>query len=148
MLQKWSISVSLPFLTHVLYSMLSHSVMSDSLWPPWTVAHQAPSKNAGVGCHALLLLLRRLGIINNQDWECKRKDRTWGNFKFTFWHVEFKYLWVPPGRCKLPVSYWTWESRAQESFGIMINCPCLMDLKTLSNLPFWTSVDLRVLFPA
>ena len=22
--------------------MLSHSVMSDSLWPPWTVAHQAP----------------------------------------------------------------------------------------------------------
>ena len=22
--------------------MLSHSVMSDSLWPPWNVAHQAP----------------------------------------------------------------------------------------------------------
>ena len=36
------------------------SVMSDSLWPPRTVAHQAlcpgdsPGKNTGVGCHALL----------------------------------------------------------------------------------------------
>ena len=34
--------------------------MSNSLWPPWTVAHQAPlsvgfsGKNAGVGCHFLL----------------------------------------------------------------------------------------------
>ena len=25
-----------------------------------------------MGCHALLLLLRRLGVTNNQDWECKR----------------------------------------------------------------------------
>ena len=25
-----------------------------------------------MGCHALLLLLRRLGVTNNQDWEWKR----------------------------------------------------------------------------
>ena len=37
--------------------MLSHSVVSDSLWPPWTVASvhgDSPGKNADVGCHALL----------------------------------------------------------------------------------------------
>ena len=40
--------------------LFSHSVTSDSLWPLWTVARQAfcpwdsPSKNTGVGCHALL----------------------------------------------------------------------------------------------
>ena len=37
------------------------SVGSDSLWPPWTVAHQllcprdSPGKNTGVGCHFLIL---------------------------------------------------------------------------------------------
>ena len=37
-----------------------HSVMSDSLQPPWTVAHQAPltmgffTKNTGVGCRFFL----------------------------------------------------------------------------------------------
>ena len=36
------------------------SVVSDTLWPPWSVAHQAPlsvafpSKNTGFVCHALL----------------------------------------------------------------------------------------------
>ena len=40
--------------------LFSHSVVSDSLWHLWTVAHQAlcpwdsPGKNTGVGCHALL----------------------------------------------------------------------------------------------
>ena len=41
--------------------VLGHSVMSDCLWPAWTVACQAPlsmeilqAKNTGVGCHALL----------------------------------------------------------------------------------------------
>ena len=40
--------------------MLSCSVVSDFLWPPWTIARQAPSlwdssaKNTGVGCHSLL----------------------------------------------------------------------------------------------
>ena len=39
---------------------VSHSVVSNSLPPPWTVAHQAllsmdfPGKNTGVGCHCLL----------------------------------------------------------------------------------------------
>ena len=39
---------------------VSHSVMSDSLGPPWTVAHQAPlsmnspGKYIGVGSHCLL----------------------------------------------------------------------------------------------
>ena len=39
---------------------VSHSVVSDSLRPPWTVACQAPlsmnspGKNPGVGYHALL----------------------------------------------------------------------------------------------
>ena len=39
--------------------VLSHSVVSDSLPTPWTVARQAPvcgdspGKNTGVGCHAL-----------------------------------------------------------------------------------------------
>ena len=38
-------------------AVLSHSVVSDSLWPPWTVASvhgDSPSKNTDVGCHALL----------------------------------------------------------------------------------------------
>ena len=40
--------------------VLSHSVVSDSLPTPWTVARQAPvwgdspGKNTGVGCHFLL----------------------------------------------------------------------------------------------
>ena len=40
--------------------MLSHSVVSDFLWPPWPVATRllcpwnSPSKNTGVGCHSLL----------------------------------------------------------------------------------------------
>ena len=36
---------------------VNHSVMSDSLQTPWTVACQAPlsmGENTGVGCHALL----------------------------------------------------------------------------------------------
>ena len=39
---------------------VSCSVVSNSLWPPWTIAHQAPlfmaspGRNAGVGCHFLL----------------------------------------------------------------------------------------------
>ena len=39
---------------------VSCSVVSDSLWPPWTVARQAPlslefpGKNTGVGSHSLL----------------------------------------------------------------------------------------------
>ena len=39
---------------------VSHSVVSDSLWPLWTVASQAPlpwdfsGKNTRVGCHSLL----------------------------------------------------------------------------------------------
>ena len=41
-------------------AVVSCSVVSDSLWPPWTVARQAslsmnfPDKNTGVGCHCLL----------------------------------------------------------------------------------------------
>ena len=42
-------------------AMLSHSVMSDSLWiHPWTIPARllcpwdSPGKNTGVGCHALL----------------------------------------------------------------------------------------------
>ena len=41
-------------------AVVSCSVVSDSLWPPWTVAWQAslsmnfPDKNTGVGCHCLL----------------------------------------------------------------------------------------------
>ena len=42
------------------YMFVSHSVVSDSLRPPWTVACQAPlpwdfpGKNTGMGCHFLL----------------------------------------------------------------------------------------------
>ena len=44
----------------VLYTVLSRSVMSNSLWPPWmqptrlSVPGDSPGKNTGVGCHALL----------------------------------------------------------------------------------------------
>ena len=35
--------------------VLSHSVMSDSLWPHGPSAHEdSPGKNTGVGCHDLL----------------------------------------------------------------------------------------------
>ena len=45
---------------HYLLVCVSHSVVSDSLWVPWTVAHQVPpsvefpGKNTRVGCHLLL----------------------------------------------------------------------------------------------
>ena len=48
--------------------VLSHSVVSDSLPTPWTVARQAPvcgdspGKNTGVGCHALQGNLPNPGI--------------------------------------------------------------------------------------
>ena len=52
------------------YGYVGCSVMSDSLWPPWTVAPQAPlewgnfsGKNTGVGCHSLLQ-----GIFQPGDW--------------------------------------------------------------------------------
>ena len=39
-----------------LSAVLSHSVMSDSLQPSWTVAHgDSTGKNTGMGCHPLLL---------------------------------------------------------------------------------------------
>ena len=48
------------FVNPFLIVRVSRPVVSDSLWPPWTVAHQAllfmksPGQNTGVGCHSLL----------------------------------------------------------------------------------------------
>ena len=53
------------------YMFVSHSVVSDSLRPPWTVACQAPlpwdfpGKNTGMGCHFLL------------QGSSQPRDRTW-----------------------------------------------------------------------
>ena len=44
--------------------VLSHSVVSNSVPPPWTAVHQAPcpwdspGKNTGVGCHVLLQCMK------------------------------------------------------------------------------------------
>ena len=60
----------MPIATQVRGQVLSHSAVSDSMWPPWT--HRAlqappswgfPGKKTGVGCHALLQ-----GIFPTQRW--------------------------------------------------------------------------------
>ena len=46
---------------------VSLSVVSDSLWPPWTIAHQAPLSMGfptGVGCY---FLLQRIFLIQGSN---------------------------------------------------------------------------------
>ena len=56
------------------------SVLSDSLWPSWTAAHQVlcpwnfPGKNTGVGCHFLLqrvFLTQESNLYLLHLWHCQ-----------------------------------------------------------------------------
>ena len=52
---SWTLMSLFPY----LFESESHLVWSNSLWPPWMLAHQvypwnSPGKNTGVSCHSLL----------------------------------------------------------------------------------------------
>ena len=90
----------------------SHSVVSDFLWPPWTIACQAPlsmnspGKNPGVACH---FLLYGKGLLVPK--KCSR------NANFPLWKNNF-LLWAsqvslviknPPVKQEMPFWSLGWE---------------------------------------